>query len=102
MLTKHEFEVLKNISCYGAGSLLEITIDPAGCTSCLKSLSGDELGQVYSNLQQRGYVDDFALTKLGEAEIDAYRVHNAVILAAGGLEMSPKLIYSLPRTPHFI
>jgi CTP:phosphocholine cytidylyltransferase-like protein/aminoglycoside phosphotransferase (APT) family kinase protein len=46
---------------------------------------------------ERGLLVDFTLTELGRQELEPYRVRNAVILAAGGSELSPKHIYLRPK-----
>ena len=97
MLTRHEFEMIKNIHCSGVTSISEVIIEPTGYASCLSSLQRKDLEQIYTGLSNRGYIRGFALTDLGVAELNTHKVQNAVILAAGGLEMSPKLLYSIPK-----
>jgi CTP:phosphocholine cytidylyltransferase-like protein/thiamine kinase-like enzyme len=97
MLTKYEFEILKNIKMYGANNINELIRNPIGYTGYLASVSEDDLKLMYKNLTQRNYIKGLTLTSLGEMEIASYKVQNAIILAAGGLEMSPKLLYSVPK-----
>jgi CTP:phosphocholine cytidylyltransferase-like protein/thiamine kinase-like enzyme len=97
MLTIHEFEVLRNIKVHGAKDISEISRNPVGYAGCLAQLPGDELAQICTGLSKRGYVKDFTLTTLGETELESHKVRNAIILAAGGSEMSPKLLYSTPK-----
>lgn len=97
MLTRYEFEILKNAKCFDPANLAGLIINPTGRTSCLALLTQNELETVYSRLSEKGYISNFRLTKLGELELDSYKARNVVILAAGGLEMSPKLLYSMPK-----
>ena len=97
MLTKQEFEILKNIAVGKASDLAGLRGGANGYESCLAKLDDNELEALRAGLEERGFLKGFALKKLGKAQLEAYRVKNAVILAAGGLEMSPKLLYSTPK-----
>lgn len=70
---------------------------------CLSQLSYDapftkqEAASIYAQLEERGYVSDYAVTEAGYKELEPYKVNNAFILAAGGAEASAKGVYSLPK-----
>lgn len=50
-----------------------------------------------SSLEARGYLVGGEPTDMCFADIESYRVKNAVILAAGGGDISSKSVYSLPK-----
>jgi CTP:phosphocholine cytidylyltransferase-like protein/thiamine kinase-like enzyme len=82
MLTKQEFELLKKVKLIESINDIFNRLSDCDC---------------FDTLVKQGYIENFQLTKRGEAELSNYKVKNAVILAAGGAEMSPKLIYSYPK-----
>lgn len=56
-----------------------------------------EYRQTVETLERRGYLKDGEPTEICLADIESCRVHNAVILAAGGGDVSAKSVYSLPK-----
>ena len=56
-----------------------------------------ELGKIADGLRGKGLLDGNVVTERGLAEIEPYRVKNAIILAAGGAAKNSKSIYSLPK-----
>ncbi len=56
-----------------------------------------EYRQTVDALEARGYLEDGEPTGICLADIESCRVRNAVILAAGGGDVSAKSVYSLPK-----
>ena len=91
MLNYKEFELLKD--------LLE--------TSCIADIAKNskyevfedenEINEIIKELSSRGYLENFILSKKALGELEKYKVKNAVILAAGGDEVSAKSVYSMPK-----
>lgn len=59
--------------------------------------SQDETVALVQSLEEKGYIADNKVTELGLKEIEALRVKNAVILAAGGTDISSKSVYNMPK-----
>ena len=59
--------------------------------------SQEEVQELVRELERRGYIHDGAVTTRGLAEIEPLKVENAVILAAGGSDISAKSVYSMPK-----
>lgn len=59
--------------------------------------SKEEVADILCVLEQKGYVKNGKVTKAGMTEIESLKVENAVILAAGGTDISAKSIYSMPK-----
>ena len=59
--------------------------------------SQDEIASLVQSLEEKDYIADDMVTELGLKEIEALRVKNAVILAAGGADISAKSIYNMPK-----
>ena len=56
-----------------------------------------EYDATIASLETKGYVKGGAITPFGFADIEPYRVKNAVIMAAGDSGISSKSVYSLPK-----
>lgn len=95
MLTYKEFEVLRGIMKLSGSS------DAAGSiyagTRYRVFKSADEVRELYGSLLVKGYADSNGVTKAGYEEIEPLMVENAVILAAGGADVSAKSVYSEPK-----
>lgn len=59
--------------------------------------SQEEVRELVHGLKRKGYIDENGVTKLGLNEIEALRVKNAIILAAGGADISAKSVYNMPK-----
>lgn len=57
----------------------------------------DEVVQLIAGLKEKGYITDCAVTDSGMKEIESLRVRNAVILAAGGGDITAKSVYNMPK-----
>lgn len=56
-----------------------------------------EYEETIASLERKGYIKDGEVTEMGLIDIEPYRVKNAVIMAAGGGDISAKSVYSLPK-----
>ncbi len=59
--------------------------------------SVDEVSYLIKSLERKGYIADGEVTLAAMEEIEALKVDNAVILAAGGGDISAKSVYSMPK-----
>lgn len=59
--------------------------------------SKEEITELVISLQNKGYLKDGRITESAMDEISSLKVDNAVILAAGGSDISAKSIYSMPK-----
>ena len=57
----------------------------------------DEVERLFESLKSKGFITDTSVTDLGMKEIEALKVKNAVILAAGGSDISAKSVYNMPK-----
>lgn len=93
MLNFKEFEVIKILVKTEVNSIEDIY--EASQYYVFKDV--DELNEVVSKLQKEGYINNFILTDLAYNEIEPCKVNNAIILAAGGSDVSSKSVYSMPK-----
>ena len=59
--------------------------------------SPDEVSELLESLTRKGYVAGSQVTDAALAELAPLKVDNAVILAAGGSDISAKSVYSMPK-----
>ncbi len=59
--------------------------------------SQSEVEELVLGLKEKGYITDNYVTDIGKKEIESLRVNNAVILAAGGTDISAKSVYNMPK-----
>ncbi len=57
----------------------------------------EEVENLITGLKTKGYINDNRVTDLGRQEIESLRVNNAIILAAGGSDISAKSVYNMPK-----
>ena len=57
----------------------------------------DEVAKIVRELEEKGYIVDASVTDIAKKEIEALKVNNAVILAAGGGDISSKSVYNMPK-----
>ena len=92
MITYKEFEIINTML---KGSV--------GAADIYKSVhyyafkNEDEVESLIVGLKTKGYITDDKVTDLGMQEIEALKVNNAVILAAGGADISAKSVYNMPK-----
>ena len=56
-----------------------------------------EYDATIASLEAKGYIADGKVTEMGLNDIEPYRVKNAIVMAAGGGDISSKSVYSLPK-----
>lgn len=59
--------------------------------------SEEEVAELIESLEQKGYLANGEVTQEAMDEIAPLKVENAVILAAGGSDISAKSVYSVPK-----
>ncbi len=59
--------------------------------------STEEVAALVTDLEAKDYIQDGVVTPLGMREIESLKVNNAIILAAGGADISAKSIYNMPK-----
>ena len=59
--------------------------------------SEEEVKELIASLERKGYVADGKVTESALEEIAPLKVENAVILAAGGADITAKSVYSMPK-----
>lgn len=96
MLTYKEFEVIKEIlkEDGNKGNLARLTGELGNSLFD----SDEELSSTVTSLKKKGYIDEGGnASEIAKAEIEPCRVSNAIILAAGGGDISSKSVYSMPK-----
>lgn len=93
MINYKEFEVIKAMVCRKLTSPNDIYC----ATHHYVFKSPSEVQVLINSLERKGYVKDGQITELAMVEIEPCRVKNAIILAAGGADMSAKSVYSMPK-----
>lgn len=96
MITYKEFEVLNTMLKYGdwIDNIAEYVYKNVHYYAFK---SQEEVEEIVLRLREKGYVGKAYVTDLGKMEIESLRVKNAVILAAGGEDISAKSVYSMPK-----
>jgi len=59
--------------------------------------NAEEVRTLMLGLEEKGYLADGKVTQKAMVELEPCRVKNAVILAAGGSDISAKSVYSMPK-----
>lgn len=93
MINYKEFEVLKTVLCKKV--ILPEQIYSSSYYNAFDSV--DEVADITVSLEKKGYIKSGEVTENAVAEIEPCKVTNAVILAAGGLDVSAKSVYSMPK-----
>lgn len=93
MINYKEFEVVKAMLCKSLVSPEEIYQN----THHYVFKSVDEVEELIASLEEKGYIVQGAITESAKKEIEPCKVKNAIILAAGGSDISAKSIYSMPK-----
>ncbi len=99
MITYKEFEVLRTMIKIASNNVLPPyspeVIYKSKYYYVFKSI--EEVADLIASLEHKGYVSDCDVTSAAIAEISSLRVNNAIILAAGGSDISAKSVYSMPK-----
>lgn len=97
MLNYQEFTVLRLLAENGCASIEEFT-RAFKMLSYNCGITEEELLETVQRLQSRGDVlNGWRLTENARYDMEACQVKNAIILAAGGTEMTSKNVLSLPK-----
>lgn len=96
MTTYKEFEVIRTLLKAG-GSVDNIPEFILKNKPYYAFKSEAELRELVGRLERKGYIAEGKVTPSAMAEIEPLRVDNAVILAAGGSDISAKSVYSMPK-----
>lgn len=97
MITYKEFEVIRTLlklENYSVSNLAEVVYNNIHYRVFK---SEDEVVELIDSLKSKGYVSDGKATAAAINEIGSLKVENAVILAAGGADISAKSVYSMPK-----
>lgn len=94
MINFKEFEVLRHLSSSGFSCSPHQIYDETKY-KVFKSI--EEVEILLDGLERKKYLKKGLLTAEGYSEIEPCRVKNAVILAAGGADISAKSVYSMPK-----
>lgn len=89
MLSKNEFTILSTLETDEVYSQRQLAKKA--------NLSLGLVNKTYHELVERGLIDTFSCTDAGRAELEAYRVDNAVILAAGLSSRFAPISYEKPK-----
>lgn len=93
MINYKEFEIIKTV-------LLKNLSDAESIYNSIHHYvfkSVEEVQTLMCSLKEKGYLDGSGATHEAIIELEPCRVKNAVILAAGGPDISAKSIYSMPK-----
>lgn len=93
MITYKEFEVIRTVLDKKAKSAQEI-FDK---TLYYVFKDVEEVDELIGSLEKKGYLKNYQLTDSAFDEIAPCKVKNAIILAAGGSDISSKSVYSMPK-----
>lgn len=93
MITYKEFEVIRTVLDKDTRTAQEV-FDKT-LYYVFKDVA--EVESLVESLQKKGYLDGFKVTQSALDEIEPCRVKNAIILAAGGSDVSAKSVYSMPK-----
>lgn len=93
MITYKEFEVVKALLDGKKHTAQEIYKETHH--NVFKDV--DEVDYLSKSLEEKGYLCNGVLTEAGTQEIEPCRVQNAIILAAGGEDITAKSVYNMPK-----
>jgi len=96
MITYKEFEVIRTMLKHSS-PVADVPAHVMENIDYYVFQSQEEVEELTASLTQKGYIADGVVTKTAFAELEPLKVENAVILAAGGSEVSAKSVYSMPK-----
>jgi len=93
MIGYKEFEVIKTML------LKKLSDAESICDNVYHNVfeNAEEVRTLMLGLEEKGYLADGKVTQKAMVELEPCRVKNAVILAAGGSDISAKSVYSMPK-----
>ena len=96
MLNYKEFEVVRSLTT--AREKVEDIVGYVRSKVHYKVFKSDEeIAELVTSLTKKGYIENGRLTEFAMESIEPLRVKSAVILAAGGADISAKSVYSMPK-----
>lgn len=96
MITYKEFEVIRTI-LKGDQKIDDISSYVYDKKHYYVFKSREEVEGLLESLENKGYISNGKVTEVAMTELEALKVDNAVILAAGGSDISAKSVYSMPK-----
>lgn len=93
MINYKEFEVIKSMVCKNLYRADDIFLN----THHYVFEEIEEVQVLIDGLIEKGYVKNNKVTEEALVEIAPCKVKNAIILAAGGADISAKSVYSMPK-----
>ena len=96
MITYKEFEVI-NTLLKAEGPVEDIASYVYENVHYYAFKSQEEVATLAADLERRKFIAGGKPTAMALEEIEPLRVHNAVILAAGGADVSAKSVYNMPK-----
>lgn len=96
MITYKEFEVIRTILKL-KGMHKDISSAVYNNVHYYAFRSQGEVSELIDSLEMKGYISEGTVTESAMKEITPLKVNNAVILAAGGSDITAKSIYSMPK-----
>lgn len=97
MLTYKEFEVLKVAMSLSEERRIDMVTGVKENINYEVFRSDDEISENVQRLTENGYLSNGRVTEKALFEMEPCKVENAVILAAGGADVSAKSVYSMPK-----
>ncbi len=94
MIAYKEFEVIRTLLMSPAPKTAQELFD---AKQYYVFKSPEEVASIMATLERKGYLSDGVVTPYALEEIDSLKVDNAIILAAGGSDISAKSVYSMPK-----
>lgn len=96
MITYKEFEVIRSVLNHN-GPVSDIVDYVMESKQYYAFRSREEVAALVESLEQKGYISGGAVTGEALGELKPLAVENAIILAAGGSDISAKSVYSMPK-----
>ena len=93
MINYKEFEVIKIMLT----KKVSLAVDIYSNMTHYVFKDEDEVESLIKSLKKKGYIADGKVTESAMMEIEPCKVRNAIILAAGGSDISAKSVYSMPK-----
>ena len=97
MITYKEFEVIRTLLKVKRSGVEDLATTIYNNIHYYVFKSKKEVQELIGSLESKGYIYDDKVTDAALKEIMSLKVENAVILAAGGADISAKSIYSMPK-----
>lgn len=96
MITYKEFEVIRTM-LKSDEPLVDIAAYVFKNIHYYVFKSVEEVSELIASLERKGYIADGKVTQYAMEELEPLKVENAIILAAGGSDVSAKSVYSMPK-----